>query len=115
MGFNNGFDFGYTCPDINKSIDALKSDIESHIDNMIDILCPILGAKERNTLIKEYVEEFYSSFEKSIEDIRSTNQDMRDAAEKQISDIINEKSNLEDEIKDLELKVSELESEINAA
>jgi hypothetical protein len=61
MGFNNGFDFRYTCPDINKSIDALKSDIESHIDNMIDILCPILGTTERNTLIKEYVEEFYSS------------------------------------------------------
>lgn len=116
------FDFGYTCPDINKSIDSLKSEIDSYLSDLVQELCPLLDGEPRTNIIKEYKDYLYSVFERSIEDVRSTNQDMRNAAEKQIDSIESEKSNLEEEVKELNQKISELEdsisdleNEINAA
>ena len=55
-------DYGYTCPDIDISITAFKSDIESYLSNMLDDCCPMLGGKQKEDFIKDYVEQMYSDF-----------------------------------------------------
>ena len=114
-------DYGYTCPDIDRSIKAFKSDIESYLSNMLDDCCPLLGGKQKEDFITDYVEQMYSDFEANFEDVRKTNEDMRKEADRQI-DYAEEKlvyaeeeiKNLNERIEELEGQISELESQLDA-
>ena len=106
-------DYGHTCPDIDRSIKAFKSDIESYLSNMLDDCCPMLEGKQKEDFIEDYVEQMYSDFEANFEDVRKTNEDMRKEADRQIDYAEEEIKDLNARIEELERQVSELESELD--
>ena len=104
-------DYRYTCPDIDRSITAFKSDIESNLSNMLDDCCPMLEGKQKENFIKYYAEQIYNDFEANFEDVRRTNEDMRKEADRQIDYAEEKLSNAEEEIKDLNARIEELEEQ----
>lgn len=104
-------DYRYTCPDIDRSITAFKSDIESHLSYMLDDCCPMLEGKQKENFIKYYAEQIYNDFEANFEDVRKTNEDMRKEADRQIDYAEEKLSNAEEEIKDLNARIEELEEQ----
>jgi chromosome segregation ATPase len=107
-------DYRHTCPDIDRSITAFKSDIESYLSNMLDDCCPLLEGKQKEDFIKDYVEQMYNDFEANFEDVRKTNEDMRKEADRQLADAEEEIQDLNARIEELEGQVSELESQLDA-
>ena len=105
-------DYRYTCPDIDRSITAFKSYIESNLSNMLDDCCPMLEGKQKENFIKYYAEQIYNDFETNFEDVRKTNEDMRKEADRQIDYAEERLSNAEEEIKDLNARIEELEEQI---
>ncbi len=100
----------YTCPIIDNNINDIKSDIESVVENIFEsIASPVLYSKQKSLyyeLIKEYSKNIYEIiFEEYIENIRSSNSNLRD----ECIDIISEAN---DEIKFLTSKIDDLESRI---
>lgn len=106
------FDFPYTCPNIDKSLDGLKSDIENNFIDMIKECCPILPDHTLNEFIKPYVDSLFDTISINFEDVRSLNSDMRDDAEKQINSIHEEKEDLIERVQILEDRIYDLEHEI---
>lgn len=113
------FDYGFTCPDINKSIDQFKSVVSDYLSNMLDDCCPMLVGEQKQEFIKSYSDQIYQEFESNFEDVRKTNEDMRKEAEKQIEYAeerleTSEQTNSEysEKIQLLEDQISELESEL---
>ena len=101
------FDYGNTCPKIDKAIDVAKGEIENFIVDLLDEASPLLDSRHRNALAKDYADNLYSRIEDAFESTRKANEDMRDAADNQISD-------LKDEIESLSAQVSELEKKLDA-
>ena len=58
--------------------------------------------KQRQELAQEYANSLYKLIENVFETVRSTNEDMRDAADLQISDLKKEIADLESRIKQFE-------------
>ena len=108
-----GLDYGHTCPDIDRSIKAFKSDIESYLSNMLDDSCPMLEVKQKEDFIKDYVNQMYKDFESNFEDVRKTNEDMRKEADRQIEYAEEKTSDAEEEIKDLNARIKELEEQVS--
>jgi chromosome segregation ATPase len=107
------FDYHYTCPAINESIAVTKDTIHDKLDDLLSESNPLLEAgnvKER--FIKEHVNYLYEALEHLFEGVRSTNEDMRKAAESQIDDLEFELSESKELVSNLEFKVSELESQV---
>lgn len=78
----------YTCPVIDKNISAFKHDLEIMIKELVVDVCPLLESSSMlEPYVKEKVEYFYSSAEAVFEGTRSSNEDLRKAAEHAISDL----------------------------
>ena len=105
-------DYGHTCPYIDRSIRAFKSDIESYLSNMLDDCCPLLEGKQKEDFIKDYVEQMYNDFEANFEDVRKANEDMRKEADRQIDYAEKKLEDAEKEIKDLNARIEELEGQV---
>ena len=101
-------DYGYTCPDIDRSITALKHDIEGSLSNMLDDCCPMLEGKQKEDFIKDYVEQMYRDFE----DVRKINEDMRKEADRQIDYAEKNLADAEEQIKELNAQIEELEEKV---
>lgn len=101
------FDYGNTCPKIDKAIDEAKDEIEKFIIDLLDEASPLLDNRHRNALAKDYADSLYRNIEDAFESARKANEDMRGAADDQISD-------LKDEIESLNAQVSELEKRLEA-
>jgi len=108
-----GLDYGYTCPDINRSIDDLKSEIQAILKDMANEICPLLTTEILTTISKGYMPSIYDIIESYIEDIRQTNSDLRSSAEKQIDDLEDEIDNLKYEVKSLKDEIETLEDKIS--
>ena len=106
-------DYGHTCPDIDRSITAFKSDIESYLSNILDDCCPMLEGKQKADFIKDYAKQMYNDFEANFEDVRKTNEDMRKDADRQIDYAEERASDAEEEIKDLNARIEELEGQVS--
>ena len=106
-------DYGHTCPDIDRSIKAFKSDIESYLSNMLYDCCPIFEGKQKEDFIKDYAEQMYNDFEANFEDVRKTNEDMRKEADRQIDYSEEKLADSEEEIKDLNTRIEELEGQVS--
>ena len=106
-------DYGHTCTDIDRSITAFKSDIESYLSNILDDCCPMLEGKQKDDFIKDYAEQMYNDFEANFEDVRKTNEDMRREADRQIDYAEERASDAEEEIKDLNARIEELEGQVS--
>jgi polyhydroxyalkanoate synthesis regulator phasin len=96
------FDFGNTCPIIDKAIKGAQKEIESFVDELLMEASPLLPDKDRKELASKYALHLYRDIEDYFEMTRKSNEEMRDAADKQISD-------LKDEIADLEYQLKRLE------
>lgn len=99
-----GFDYSHTCPQIDRAISQAKSSLESQIDDLLSDACPLLSRAGREEEAKRRADGFYDAIEDAFETVRSTNEDMRKEAERQIS-------SLEDEIAGLRSQVEQLERE----
>lgn len=120
------FDFRYTCPEIDKNITYMTSDLQSVIKAMLDDVLEQIeesgGISEdtKKGIIKDYTEDGVNIVKSSFEEVRSLNEDMRDAANKQINDLIdliNEKDSeieyLKQEVKELQQIVEDYEDKID--
>jgi predicted nuclease with TOPRIM domain len=93
------FDYGNTCPKIDKAIGQAKANIESFIDDLLSDACGLLPEKTRKELAADYASDLYNYIEDAFENVRSTNEDMRDAADDQISDLKDRIEELEGELR----------------
>lgn len=98
----SGFDYANTCPAIDNAIDKASDEIKSHIDNMLDEVCPLFTGYSKLEYVECEAKTLYKALEDVFEETRSTNVDMRRAAEKQIEA-------LESEVSDLQARVTQLE------
>lgn len=105
------FDYPYTCPDINKNIEYIQCTIENFLQYLIDDYKD--NGVNEDLSVKQLSKDLYSDIEQYIEEIRSSNQSIRDAAEKQIQDIENEKFDLELDLKDKNKEIDDLNDEIH--
>lgn len=108
-----GFDYGYTCGDIDKGIENFKSWMEDTLSDMLDECCPLLEGDQKNDFIAGYVLSLYEDFQGTFEDVRKCNEDIRSAAESQIDTIEGKIDDLEDEVSDLKDTISGLEDDLN--
>lgn len=99
-------DYGFTCPDIDKNIDSAKETLYDFILETYRELNPLLESVSDNELpvcVKEKAKTdadyLYESLEDIFENVRSVNEDMRRFADKQISDLKDEISELEHELR----------------
>lgn len=98
--YSGSFDYGQTCPDIDKSISEFQSII---VEKLKDLVEEIENEEDIEDLVVNYSTDIYEEFEQNFEAVRKTNDDMRKEAEIQIS-------NLQEEIENLKDKISELEN-----
>lgn len=106
-------DFKWTCPDIDSSLKDIQSSIEDNIKDLMAEVCPPLdGTPAGNILFNNYSLWIYEAIEPIVEEVRKTNSDMRDSAEKQISYLIEEMEDLKLQIADLESTIDDLEDEV---
>jgi hypothetical protein len=101
-----GFDFNWTCPQIDRMIDEIQESLEDTICDILHKSSPLIPDAEVRKIAEEYAKKYYLSIYKDlIEKIRDTNIDMRKEANDQIE-------RHERSIEDLEEKVEELKDEI---
>ena len=93
-----GFDFHWTCPDIDKGIAKIRRDLDAGVDEILEEACPLIEQAQRRKLAGDYAETLYGYIEEHIEAIRSTNEKMRREADRQID-------KLEERIADLEAEL----------
>ena len=97
------FDYGYTCPDIDRNISNFKDELEQYLTGVFEELCPVAeGTDVMENWVQENMQHFYSIAEDVFEDVRRINEDMRKAADDQIESLEERVSDLEHEIKVLE-------------
>ncbi len=96
------FDFHYTCPDIDKNIRDFENDLESEINDIIVDISPKIPQAERLLLAEKYSNSIYKSAEMYFENVRKTNENMREEAEAQIQRLLNQVEELEQQVKELE-------------
>ena len=102
MARRNSFNFAHTCPKIDKAIDSCKDTLESYLTDYINELSPMIPDAEVERIAKEWSKQMYDAISDCFENVRQTNEEMRDEANRQIADLEDEISNLKDEIKSLE-------------
>lgn len=82
-----GFDYHWTCPDIDQTIDQLNHDIHEEVVDAVESLCGFNCTDDQKTQLLEHTERIYNLISGSVEKIRDTNSDMRKAAEDQIDSL----------------------------
>lgn len=113
-------DFPYTCSAIDSAIDDVEQDVntlvEEFIDEYLDLISKPYSSNELENFKKAQTNNFMQSFKGPMEDIRTTNSDMRDAANNQLTDLQEEHDavvkDFEDEIESLEMNISTLENRL---
>lgn len=94
------FDYPNTCPKIDKEIDKAKSIIQGFIESILEESCPLMGGPDVQKHASDFAYDLYQSLESCFETVRSSNEDMRSAADSQIEDLIEEVRNLEHELRE---------------
>lgn len=107
-----GLDYEWTCPNIDREIDQFKNTIEGYLEDMIDECCPMLESKQKDNFIKRYVNNIYYEVKYNFEDVRKTNVDMREKADKQIDQLESEIEDMENELEDRDNQITDLEGQV---
>lgn len=100
-------DYKNTCPIIDANLAYLRSDVfdalkESMEDNGVDDL-----------IIGPIADQVLAAIESEIEEVRTTNLKMREAADGQINDLMEQIEALESKLSDKDKEISDLEREID--
>lgn len=82
-----GFDYKWTCPNIDKAITRAKDKIHSSIERIVSECCPILDGNKFENFVKDWSEYIYSEIEECFETVRSSNEKIRAEAETQIYEL----------------------------
>lgn len=96
------FDYPWTCPKIDSCISDAKNNIEDLVRDLISDVSPYVEGEYLDKLTKEWSDHFYSNLEGIFEGTRSENEDMRSAADTQISELKDRISDLEEELSSVE-------------
>ena len=96
------FDYPNTCPRIDKQIDSAKNVIHQFLESLLETACPLLSQEALTRLASDNADELYSALEDCFEAVRSANEEMRREADRQISALHDEVTNLEAEVDRLE-------------
>lgn len=107
------FYYPHTCPDIDKNIESAKSYLYDNIESMLEECCPMLKDFQKVEYIKSWVGNIYRDMEDIFEGVRTTNQDMRSEADRQISALEEEIENLHWDVAERDKRIGELGSEID--
>jgi len=115
------FDYGYTCPDIDKEISNFESTLNDNLIDLISELNPMFSETNKEREYREgWAESIYDSAENCFEKVRETNQDMRKEAEYQIENLIEELEEArrlanywESEAEEKDRRISDLEEEVD--
>lgn len=109
----SNFNYPYTCPDIDSSINMTKEDVSSEL---VEMLSRITEYKSIGELVDVYAEAIYELVDRNFESIRESNASIRDAAESQITEAENElfelQTEYDNEVRDLEQQIDELRDEL---
>ena len=97
------FDYPYTCPKIDKNITEFKDQLYQHIDSLISehnelFYEQLYKTKQLEKYIQQHVDNLYNDVEQIFEAVRTSNSDIRDAAECQLSTKQNIINDLESEL-----------------
>jgi chromosome segregation ATPase len=112
------FDYMFTCGDIDKCLSSLRLDIKEELKDFAERIIENYkeSLEDPEVIVLEdleyFIDRIYSGCEEACEDVRTTNQDMRNEAESQINTVVDEKEDLEDIINDLEIEIEDLKSEV---
>ena len=93
------FNYPHTCPKIDKNISEFKDMLYQHLDSLISehnelFYEQLYKTKQLEKYIQQHVDNLYNDVEQIFETVRTSNSDIRDAAEYQI----NEKQNIIDHL-----------------
>lgn len=93
----SGLDYANTCPIIDRGISMMESELEQHVLGIVEELCPMFSnvRPDCQEWVNETVKYMMQDLEPIFEAVRSSNEDIRSAADKAISE-------LKDEIYDLQ-------------
>lgn len=108
-----GFEYSYTCPDIDQGIENYKDDVKQYLSDMLSDSNPLLQGENKENLINEYSEHICNSFSDNFENVRQSNEDMRKEAEHQIEAVEGDLEEAKDLAKELEERNEVLESRID--
>ena len=103
-----GLDYSHTCPDINRAINEAKDTISSHIEDIVNQCSPLLEGDPLQDYVKSWTESLYGEIKDCFEVTRKTNEDMREEADRQIDDLVDEVDSLKDEINEFRQKMLKL-------
>ncbi|AUR89252.1 coil containing protein [Vibrio phage 1.121.O._10N.286.46.C4] len=101
-----GLDYPYTCPSIDGEIRDAKAILESHVEDILQELNPLMAelthTPEFNAWIKSTVDAMYTDLEPIFENCRGINDDMRSEASRQIAECVSELEDCQQQLRDLE-------------
>ena len=84
------FDYPHTCPKIDKNITEFKDQLYQLIDNLISdhnelFYEQLYKTKQLDKYVQQHVDNLYNDVEQIFEAVRTSNSDIRNAAEHQLS------------------------------
>jgi hypothetical protein len=94
----NNLDFPHTCRKIDKEIDSAKGVIENYLADLVIDICPYITAGISEEIAKTWADKIYSDISGCFEIVRDTNSDMREQANKQINDLLDEITDLKEQL-----------------
>ena len=94
------FDYPNTCPKIDSAIGDAKRIIENFLVDLIAEVCPYIPERELKKLADDNAAQLYRGLEDAFEEVRTTNEDMRDEADRQIGQLKDELESLGYELKE---------------
>jgi len=95
------FEFRWTCPEIDKGLEDTKSGIEGELYDIICELTDGMTEHEADEWVRDRLTNFMEHISDTFEGVRSSNSEMREAADKQIEALGYEIENLQEEIRGL--------------
>ena len=100
------FNHPHTCPKIDQKLKEVEEIIKSRVSDFVFTYLPNINIDKQNYLSNDFACTMFSDVSKCFEEVRNTNEDMRDKAEKQITDLLEIIKELEDQVKNLEYRLS---------
>lgn len=92
-------DYGYTCSIFDKAIANCNDEIEETLKNIVEECCPLLKGEDLDNLLNKFAIPLKKLVESHIESGRTSNINMRDAADSQIDIAIETSAYLESDLK----------------
>ena len=108
-----GFEYKYTCPDIDEAITDLQSMIDESVNEILDEACPLLVGQAKIDFVKAHMKFINENISEQFEIVRSLNSNMRNEAENQVDTTEKRAEEAEELVQELQAKIEELESEIS--